>query len=127
MDKTIEMRDGKVFGIEVSAYGKEKGYLDYRTLAYMLEHIIPNNLIREATLSDWKFVSGKLKSAVMQDFIITKFGYEILKKYTDELVLYNEKLDMYIWASSIWESGAAYKLTDVKLIDVSEPFVLRDK
>ena len=120
MDKTIEMRDGKVFGIEVSAYGKEKGYLDYRTLAYMLEHVIPNNLIREATLSDWKIVSGKLKGVVMQDFIITKFGYEILNKYTDELVLYNEDLDMYIWASSIWESGAAYKLTNVKLIDVSE-------
>lgn len=123
MTKTIEMCDGKVFGIEVSAYGKEKGYLDYRTLAKMLEDLIPNNLIREATMTDWKIVSGTFKDAIQQDFIITKFGYELLKKYTDELVLYNEKLDMYIWAATFWESGAAYKLTDVELnvVDEAEP------
>lgn len=30
--KSIMMYDGKVFGIEVSAYAKENGYLDYRTM-----------------------------------------------------------------------------------------------
>ena len=121
MTRTIEMRDGKVFGIEVSAYGKEKGYLDYRTLAHMLEDLIPNNIIRAETMEDWKLISGKFDKMVMQDFIITKFGYELLKKYTDELVFYNEKLDMYIWGVTNWDIGFAYELTDVKLIDVSEP------
>ena len=36
MGRTMEMVDGKVLGCEVSAYGKEKGYLDYRTLANIL-------------------------------------------------------------------------------------------
>ena len=72
-------------------------------------------------MTDWEIVSGVFKEAIMQDFIITEFGYELLKKYTDELVFYNEKLDMYIWAATFWESGAAYKLSDVKLLDVSEP------
>ena len=118
MTRSIEMVGGKVFGFDVSAYGREKGYLDYRTLANMLEDLVPNNLIRDATLLDWKIVSGTFKEMVMQDFIITQFGYELLKKYTDELVFYNEKLDMYIWAATHLDHGWAYVLTDVKLIDL---------
>ena len=119
MERAIEMVDGKVLGCEVSAYGKEKGYLDYRTLANILEDLIPNNLIREATMTDWKIVSGVFRETVMQDFIITKFGYELLKKYTDELVFYNEKLDMYVWGATRLDHGWAYVLTDIKLIDVT--------
>lgn len=118
MTRTLDMVDGKVFGYEVSAYGKEKGYLDYRTLANMLEDLVPNNYIREATMADWKIVSGSFKETVMQDFIITKFGYEMLKKYTDELVFYNEKLDLYIWAATRLDHGWAYVLTDIKLREV---------
>lgn len=61
-EKSIRMYDGKVFGIEVSAYAKEKGYLDYRTLAKMLEDVILNNSLRDATLGivgEWKIVAGK--------------------------------------------------------------------
>ena len=52
MEKSIRMYDGKVFGFEVSYYAKKKGYLDYRTLAQMVEDLILNNTIREATLGD---------------------------------------------------------------------------
>ena len=114
------MVDGKVFGFEVSAFGKEKGYLDYRTLANMLEDLVPNNLIRDATMQDWKIVSGVFHEAVMQDYIITKYGYELLKKYTDELVFYNEKLDMYIWAATRLDHGWAYALTNIKLVEVKD-------
>lgn len=120
MTRTINMYDGKVFGFDVSAYGKEKGYLDYRTLANMLEDLVPNNYIREATMTDWEIVSGTFYEAVQQDYIITAFGYELLKKYTDELVLYNKKLDMYIWAATKLDHGWAYVLTDVKLVNVSD-------
>lgn len=112
------MVDGKVFGYEVSAYGKEKGYLDYRTLANILEDLVPNNLIRDKTLRDWEIVSGTFKEAIMQDFIITKYGYEMLEKYTDELVFYNKNLDMYIWAATRLDHGWAYVLTDIKLREV---------
>jgi hypothetical protein len=114
------MCNGKVFGYYVSAYGKQKGYLDYRTLANMMEDLVPNNSIRAATMEDWKLVSGTLKEAVQQDYIITPFGYELLAKYTDELVFYNEQLDMYIWAATQLDRGWAYVLTDVELIDISE-------
>ena len=117
-EKSVPMYDGKVFGIEVSAYGKEKGYLDYRTLAKALEDCILNNQLREATLGvvgHWEIVAGKFDEMVMQDFIISRYGFEILKEFTDELVFYNEELNVYIWAVTHWGTGWAYELTNVKL------------
>lgn len=126
MNRTIRMVNGKVFGFDVSAYGKEKGYLDYRTLAKMLEGIIPNNIIRAATMTDWIIVSGTFKEMVKQDFIISKYAKDLLEKYTDELVFYNPKLDIYIWAVTKWESGFAYELTDVELEAIDDEKTERD-
>ena len=122
-EKTIPMYDGKVFGIEVSDYGKEKGYLDYRTLARMLENVILNNSIRSETLGvigEWEVVAGEFDKMVMQDFIISGHGYEILKEFTDELVFYNEELGVYIWAVTHWGTSWAYELTNVKLVEQVE-------
>ena len=121
LEKEIPMYDGKVFGVEVSAYAKEKGYLDYRTLAKILEDCILNNQLRSETLGVigmWDIVAGKFDQLVMQDFIISKYGYEILKEYTDELVFYNEELDVYIWAVTHWGTAWAYELTNTKLIEM---------
>ena len=120
-EKTISMYDGKVFGIDVSAYGKEKGYLDYRTLAHMLENCILNNSLRSATLGvvgEWEIVAGEFDEMIMQDFIISRYGFDILKEYTDEIVFYNEELDVYIWGVTRWGTGWAYELTDVKLVNM---------
>ena len=122
-EKEIPMYDGKVFGIEVSAYGKEKGYLDFRTLAKMLEDMILNNLIRSETLGvigEWEIVNGEFNEMIMQDFIISKYGFDILKEYTDEVVFYNERLDVYVWGVSRWGTGWAYELTNVKLVEQVE-------
>lgn len=122
-EKSIRMYDGKVFGIEVSAYAKEKGYLDYRTLARMLEDVILNNSLRAATLGiigEWEIVAGEFDKAVLQDFIISRYGFEVLKEYTDELVFYNDELNVYIWAVSHWGTGWAYELTNVRLENMDE-------
>lgn len=114
-EKSIKMYDGKVFGIEVSAYGREKGYLDFRTLAKMLEDCILNNSIRSETFGEWEIVAGEFDEMIMQDFIISKYGFELLKEYTDEVVFYNERLDVYVWGVSRWGTGWAYELTNTKL------------
>ena len=122
-EKSIRMYDGKVFGIEVSAYGKEKGYLDYRTLAKSLEDVILNNSLREATLGvigKWEIVAGEFDEMIMQDFIISRYGYEILKEFTNEIVFYNDVLNVYIWGVTHWGTGWAYELTDVKLENMDE-------
>ena len=122
-EKSIRMYDGKVFGIEVSAYAKEKGYLDYRTLARALEDVILNNSLREATLGvvgRWEIVAGEFDEMIMQDFIISRYGFEMLKEFTNELVFYNDMLNVYIWSVTHWGTGWAYELTDVKLEDMDK-------
>ena len=122
-EKEIPMYDGKVFGVEVSAYGKEKGYLDFRTLAKMLEDVILNNLIRSETLGvigEWEIVNGEFDEMIMQDFIISRYGFDILKEYTDEVVFYNERLGVYVWGVSRWGTAWAYELTNVRLVEQVE-------
>lgn len=114
-EKSINMYDGKVFGIEVSAYAKEKGYLDYRTLAKMLEDCILNNSLRSEIFEGWELVHGEVDQAIMQDFIISRYGFELLQEFTDEIVFYNERLNIYIWAVTHWGTGWAYELTNTKL------------
>ena len=117
MENTIEMYDGKVYGVKVSEYGLEKGYLDYRALANILEDCILNNTIREATMCDWDIVAGEFDEMIHQDFIISKYGYEFLRDYTDEIVFYNENLDVYIWGVTHWGTSWDYVLTNVKLVE----------
>lgn len=112
----IKLYDGKVWGIEVSKYGIEKGYLDYLTLAKMVDQRIMNNTIRAETLADWDIVNGEFDRAVFQDYIISELGATILYDLTNELVFYNENLDVYIWAITHFGTSWDYVLTDVKLI-----------
>lgn len=113
----IEMYDGKVWGIKVSQYGLENGYLDYRTLALMMGDHIFNNTVREETMLDWDIVNGSFENMIYQDYIISEQGYEFLARYTDEIVFYNEKLDLYIWSVTHYGTGWDYVLTDVELIE----------
>lgn len=113
----IEMYDGKVWGYEVSKFGRDAGYLDYATLANMIGACIRNNTIREETMMDWEIVSGEFKRVIMQDYIISEMGATILSELTDELVFYNETLDVYIWAIDHYGTGWDYVLTDVELIN----------
>ena len=116
-EHTITMYNNKVWGIKVSEYGLKKGYVDYETLSKMIGDCILNNTIREATMTDWEFACGDFDSMVFQDYIISERGYEILRDYTDELVFYNEKLDVYVWAVTHFGTAWDYVLTDIKLVD----------
>ena len=116
----IEMYGGKVCGIKVSKFGRDAGYLDYATLAEMVKHRILNNTIREKILEDWDIVNGDFDRDTFQDYIISEMGATILCELTDEIVFYNEDLDLYIWAIDHWGTGWDYVLTDVKLINEGE-------
>lgn len=116
----IEMYDGKVWGIKVSEYGLENGYLDYRSLALMMGDHILNNTVREETMLDWDIVNGEFEKMIFQDYIISEQGFKFLERYTDEIVFYNEKLDLYIWSVTHYGTGWDYVLTDVELIEEDE-------
>lgn len=112
----IALYGNKVYGVEVSKYGLEHGYLDYKALAGILEDCILNNTVRAETMEDWELINGEFREMVFQDYIISEYGYEFLQEYTDELVFYNEKLDIYVWAVTHFGTSWDYVLTDVKLV-----------
>ena len=59
---------------------------------------------------------------IFQYFIISDNGAEILKRMTDEIVFYNETLDMYVWGVTHWGTSWDYVLTDIKLNCGEEAF-----
>ncbi len=116
--KEMKMYDGEVYGAKVSEYGLKNGYLDYFTLAEIVGARILNNTVRAETMEDWEMVAGEwdFDGMVYQDYIVSVSGYLFLKEHTDELVFYNEKLDIYVWAITHFGTSWDYVLTDIKLV-----------
>lgn len=52
-------------------------------------------------------------SEIFQYFIISGSGAEILKEYTDEIVMYNSELDLYVWGVTHFGTSWDYVLTDI--------------
>ena len=52
---------------------------------------------------------------IFQYYIISDNGAEILKNWTNEIVFYNEALDMYVWGVTHWGKSWDYFLTDSRL------------
>lgn len=119
-----EMRlfGNKVFGVEVSKYGLENGYLDYAALAKILgASILNNSIIPYLGWDEWDLVNGCEENEdgwyeVYQYYIITEFGATLLSELTDEIVYYHGEIDMYVWGITHFGTGWDYVLTDVKLI-----------
>lgn len=121
MEKTIKMYNGKVYGFDVSDYGLEKGYLDYHALSKIVgDSVLNNNIFHYVGYENWELVCGceELDGEyleIYQYYIISDYGYRFLEDFTDEIVFYNETLDMYIWGITHWGTSWDYVLTDLKL------------
>ena len=116
MTTEMKLYGDKAYGVKVSDYGLENGYLDYKALAEIVGDCILNNTVRSETAEDWEMVHGEFTEMVFQDYIISESGADFLKTHTDEYVFYNEKLDLYIWAVTHFGTSWDYVLTDIKLI-----------
>ena len=112
----------KAFGVKVSEYGLNHGYLDYHTLAKILEDCILNNEIMPYLgYEEWELVNGCEENEdgwyeVYQYYIISDYGYGVLKDYTDEIVYYHEGIDMYVWGVTHFGTSWDYVLTNVRLV-----------
>lgn len=51
---------------------------------------------------------------IFQYYIISENGARILEEDTDEIVLYCEKLDIYLWCVTHWGTAWDYVLTDIE-------------
>lgn len=52
-------------------------------------------------------------SEIFQYFIISAQGASILEEYTNEIVYYNEALDLYVWGVTHYGTSWDYVLTDI--------------
>ena len=122
MGKQIKMYDGKVYGHKVSEYGLKNGYLDYLTLSKIVEDaVLNNNIFMGAGYENWELVCGEEEDEygyreVYQYYIIGYSGYRFLEEYTDEIVYYNDELDMYLWGVTHFGTSWDYVLTDIELV-----------
>ena len=57
---------------------------------------------------------------IFQYYIISDEGADILKRETNEIVYYNEELDMYVWGVTHWGTSWDYVLTDIALQEKEE-------
>lgn len=110
------------YGNEVSAYGLENGWLDYRTLASAFPHILNNDIICKTDRDCWECINGSEYDEesdefveIFQYYIIDAQGARILEELTEEIVFYNEDLDLYIWGVTHFGTSWDYVLTDIKL------------
>jgi hypothetical protein len=116
MTREMRLFEDRVYGVKVSRHGLEHGRMDYHTLAKILGDVIHNDIIREETPYEWEIVNGEYDEDIMQEYIISEYGYKFLADYTDEIVFYNETLDLYIWGVTHIGTSWDYVLTDIKLI-----------
>lgn len=112
---TITLHNNRVWGIEVSDYGLKNGYLDYHTLSMMVGDCILNNRITSEYIDEWEIINGDWDTEIFQYYIITEAGAVVLEEYTDEIVFYNSRLEVYVWGITHFGTGWDYVLTDVKL------------
>ena len=139
---TMISYDGKtLYGKEISGYGLDNGYVDYKTLSEIMGNCILNNEIIKYEVDNWEVVNGsEIKYYdskaddyveeseienwddieekyidIFQYYIIDNWGVEILSNYTDEIIFYNEKLDVYLWGITHWGTSWDYVLTDIKI------------
>lgn len=108
-------------GNKVSDYGLEQGYVDYSTLAKSFNCVLNNNIIGHC-IDSWELVNGNdyneeedTFSEIFQYYIISDNGAKILEDYTDEIVYYNEELDLYLWGVTHLGTSWDYVLTDIKI------------
>ena len=115
------IHDEYFYGNKVSEYGIEHHRVDYATLSKAFPHILNNDIVPETyEYAEWEVVNGLdnediYELEVFQYYIIDYSGYVILKTWTDEVVYYNEKLNLYVWGVSHWGTAWDYVLTDIKI------------
>lgn len=111
----------KFYGIEISRYGIENGYVDYATLAKSFDAVLCNDIASRLgeTLD---IVQGETENEygdyvdIFQYYIISDEGYRILSYWCpDEIVFYDNELGVYVWGITHFGTSWSYVLTDIKI------------
>lgn len=112
------------YGNKISDYGLEHGYVDYRTLAKTFDAVLNNDIMQKTwgICGEWELVSGsdydeeneEWEVDIYQYYIVSDNAVKILQE-ANEIVYYNEELNMYVWGVTHWGTSWDYVLTNIKL------------
>ena len=113
------------YGNKISSYGEENGYVDYMTFAKAFNHVLNNDIMTNtAEIGFWDIVSGWNDEAdewgecglpeCFMFFIVDENGAELCKEF-NEVLFYNDVLDMYVWGVTHYGTAWDYVLTDIKI------------
>ena len=111
------------YGNKISQYGLDNGYVDYATLAKSFDAILNNDIMNKTqSIGYWEEYNGSEYNDendeyidVYQYYIISSSGASILSECTNEIVWYNEELDMYVWGVTHFGTSWDYVLTDIRI------------
>lgn len=151
----MTIKSNYFYGHEVSEYGVEHGYVDYKTLVSAFDAVLNNDIIAKTRdIGYWDTFSGNeeyyeydgneysyneldelreeydeeseeyeaISEAmdnpyyhdIFQYYIVSDNGAQILAE-ADEIVFYNEELDMYVWGVTHYGTAWSYVLTNIKI------------
>ena len=123
-NQVVTLDNMSVFGKNISQYGLDNGYIDYKCLSDIVGNTILNNNIINYEVDNWELINGvdyneenESYIDIFQYYIIDNWGVEFLEKYTNEIVYYNEVLDIYLWGITHWGTSWDYVLTDIKIVN----------
>ena len=123
-NQVVTLDGVSTFGKDISEYGLENGYMDYKCLSNIVGNTILNNNIINYEVDNWELINGVDYNEekeeyidIFQYYIIDDWGVEFLEKYTDEIVYYNEILDIYLWGITHWGTSWDYVLTTIKIVN----------
>ncbi len=111
------------YGNPISEYGQAHGYVDYAALVKAFDAVLNNDIIaKTADIGFWELENGcdydedtDCYAEIYQYYIISAAGAEILEEYTNELVWYNETLDIYVWGVDHYGTSWDYVLTEIEI------------
>ena len=123
-NQVVTLDGVSTFGKDISKYGLENGYMDYKCLSNIVGNTVFNNNIINYEVDNWELINGVDYNEekeeyidIFQYYIIDGWGFEFLVKYTNEIVYYNEVLDIYLWGITHWGTSWDYVLTDIEIVN----------
>lgn len=118
------------YGNAISDYGMEHGYVDYSTFSKAFNCVLNNEIISTTyDIGYWNQVSGQVDNTeeieeleneeyeepeILQYFIVDRLGAQLLQDI-NEIVYFNEELDMYVWGVTLLGTNWDDVLTSIKI------------
>lgn len=111
----IDNLKSQIEEIEDKMEDNDKNSNDYKTFKKEIDEM--NNRINELQEQQDNLPE------VFQWFIVNDAGADIIKRYTNDPLYYNNDLDMYLWGVTHYGTSWDYVLTDIELNCGDEAFI----